>query len=361
MHFIDLQTQQKRILSTVNENIQKVLAHGLYVQGPEINQLEEKLADFVQVKHGIACSSGTTALQIALMALDIGYGDEVITTPFSFFATVEAMVLLGITPIFVDIDPKTYNLDPDLLEAAITPKTKAIIPVSLYGQCADFERINAIAAKHKLPVIEDAAQSFGAKHHGHMSCGLSTIACTSFFPSKPLGGYGDGGACFTNDNKLAEKMRMILNHGQKQRYTHEVIGINGRLSTLMAAILLAKFDIFEDELNARQTVAGWYKKHLPAQYQAPFIESFNFSVYGQFTIRVKNREAMQAHLKSHDIPTAVHYPGTLNKQPVFKNTALFDQSFPHAEAAGAEVLSLPFHPYMTEEQVKAVANALESY
>jgi UDP-2-acetamido-2-deoxy-ribo-hexuluronate aminotransferase len=356
--FIDLHAQQQRIKKQIDENIQKVLAHGQYIQGPEITTLEKELSKYLEVKHSMVCANGTVALQLALMALGVGPGDEVITVPFSFFATAEAILLVGATPVFIDIDSKTYNMNAALLEDAITLKTKAIIPVSLYGQCADFTAINAIAEKYGLPVIEDAAQSFGAQHHGKKSCGLSTIACTSFFPSKPLGGYGDGGACFTNDDAIAQKIRMILNHGQKERYVHEVIGTNARLSTLHAAILLPKLAIFPDELQARQQVAAWYKKYLPEQYPAPFVESFNLSAYGQFTIRVQGREKLQEYLKERGIPTAVHYPIPLNQQPVFKNEVFAQQHFPHSEKAAREVMSLPFHPYMTEEIVKKITQAL---
>lgn len=252
IEFIDLKAQQTRIKDKIDAGIQRVLAHGQYILGPEVAELEEKLADFVGAKYCITCANGTDALQIAQMALGIGPGDEVITPGFTYIATAETVALLGAKPVYVDIDPRTYNLDPTLLEAAITPRTKAIIPVSLYGQCADFDAINAIAAKYGIPVIEDAAQSFGATYKGKRSCNLTTIACTSFFPSKPLGCYGDGGAIFTNDDELAVVLRQIARHGQDRRYHHVRVGVNSRLDTLQAAILLPKLEIFEDEIQLRQ-------------------------------------------------------------------------------------------------------------
>ncbi|MGB4345981.1 MAG: DegT/DnrJ/EryC1/StrS family aminotransferase, partial [Burkholderiaceae bacterium] len=260
IEFIDLKTQQARIRDKIDAGIQRVLAHGQYILGPEVAELEEKLAAFVGAKYCITCANGTDALQIAQMALGIGPGDEVITPGFTYIATAETVALLGAKPVYVDIDPRTYNLDPQLLEAAITPRTKAIIPVSLYGQCAAMDAINAIAAKHGIPVIEDAAQSFGATYKGKRSCNLTTIACTSFFPSKPLGCYGDGGAIFTNDDELAKVMRQIARHGQDRRYHHIRVGVNSRLDTLQAAILLPKLEIFEEEIQLRQQVAQTYDR-----------------------------------------------------------------------------------------------------
>lgn len=262
IEFIDLKAQQARIKDKIDAGIQRVLAHGQYILGPEVAELEEKLAAFTGSKHCITCANGTDALQIAQMALGIGPRDEVITPGFTYIATAETVALLGAKPVYVDIDPRTYNLDPMLLEAAITPRTKAIIPVSLYGQCADFDSINAIAAKYGIPVIEDAAQSFGATYKGKRSCNLTTIACTSFFPSKPLGCYGDGGAIFTNDDELAKVLRQIARHGQDRRYHHIRVGVNSRLDTLQAAILLSKLDIFEDEIALRKQVAARYNELL---------------------------------------------------------------------------------------------------
>ena len=320
-------------------------------------ELEAELAAYCGAKYCISCANGTDALQIALMALGVGHGDEVITPGFTYIATAETVALLGAKPVYVDIDEQTYNIDPAKIEAAITDKTKAIIPVSLYGQCADFDAVNAIAAKHKLPVIEDAAQSFGAIYKGTKSGNLSTIACTSFFPSKPLGCYGDGGAIFTNDEQLATVIRQTARHGQDRRYHHIRIGVNSRLDTLQAAILLPKLAILEEEMQLRQKVAQMYTTALQAAgLAAPFIEPHNRSAYAQFTIRIKNRAAVQTALKEAGIPTAVHYPIPLNKQPAVASDAVL----PVGDLVAEEVLSLPMHPYMTQEQVQQVVAALKS-
>ncbi len=357
LNFIDLAAQQARIKSQIDANIQTVLAHGHYILGPEVAELEAELAAYCGAKYCISCANGTDALQIALMALGVGHGDEVITPGFTYIATAETVALLGAKPVYVDIDEQTYNIDPAKIEAAITDKTKAIIPVSLYGQCADFDAVNAIAAKHKLPVIEDAAQSFGAIYKGTKSGNLSTIACTSFFPSKPLGCYGDGGAIFTNDEQLATVIRQIARHGQDRRYHHIRIGVNSRLDTLQAAILLPKLAILEEEMQLRQKVAQMYTTALQAAgLAAPFIEPHNRSAYAQFTIRIKNRAAVQTALKEAGIPTAVHYPIPLNKQPAVASDAVL----PVGDLVAEEVLSLPMHPYMTQEQVQQVVAALKS-
>src|SRR5512137_2363425 len=280
--FIDLAKQQGRILPEIERRIAAVLKHGQYILGPEIAELETRLAGYTGSQQCITVSSGTDALLIALMAIGIKPGDEVITTPFTFIATGEVIALLGAKPVFVDIDPRTYNIDPALIEAAITPRTRAIMPVSLYGQCAEFDAINAIAAKHSLTVIEDACQSFGATYKGRKSCALSTIACTSFFPSKPLGCYGDGGACFTDNDALAAKIRQVMNHGQDKRYHHPMIGLNGRFDTLQAAVLLAKFAIFEEEVALRAELGAHYSALFAAaagnSIITPFIETYNTSV-----------------------------------------------------------------------------------
>ena len=357
LNFIDLAAQQARIKSQIDANIQTVLAHGHYILGPEVAELEAELAAYCGAKYCISCANGTDALQIALMALGVGHGDEVITPGFTYIATAETVALLGAKPIYVDIDEQTYNIDPAKIEAAITDKTKAIIPVSLYGQCADFDAVNAIAAKHKLPVIEDAAQSFGAIYKGTKSGNLSTIACTSFFPSKPLGCYGDGGAIFTNDEQLATVIRQIARHGLDRRYHHIRVGVNSRLDTLQAAILLPKLAILEEEMQLRQQVAQMYAIALQAAgLAAPFIELHNRSAYAQFTIRIQNRSAVQTALKEAGIPTAVHYPIPLNKQPAVAS----DVSLPVGDLVAEEVLSLPMHPYMTQEQVQQVVAALKS-
>ena len=360
MEFIDLKSQYAALKAAIDGRMHAVLDHGQYIMGPEVAELEERLAAFVGVKHCISASSGTDALILALMALDIGAGDEVITTPFSFIATAEAIALLGAKPVFVDIDPRTYNIDPALIEAAITPRTKAIMPVSLFGQCADFNAINAIAAKHGLPVIEDGAQSFGATYKGRRSCGLSTIGSTSFFPSKPLGCYGDGGALFTDDDALAQAMREIRVHGQDRRYHHPRIGLNARMDTIQAAVLLAKLEAFPAEVEARARIGARYSELLLGVVKTPTIEAHQTSVYAQYTVEVDNRDSVQARLKQHGIPTAVHYPMPLHLQPAFAHLDLGSGSYPVAERAASRVLSLPMHPYLGEQDIQVIAEALKA-
>lgn len=355
MQFIDLAAQQARIKDKIDAGIARVLAHGQYILGPEVDELEEKLAAYTGAKHCITVANGTDALQIAQMALGIGPGDEVITPGFTYIATAETVALLGAKPVYVDVCPKTYNLDPQLLEAAITPRTKAIIPVSLYGQCADFDAINAVANKYGIPVIEDAAQSFGATYKGKKSCNLTTIACTSFFPSKPLGCYGDGGAIFTNHDELALVMRQIARHGQERRYYHVRVGVNSRLDTLQAAILLAKIDILDDEIQKRQNVAEYYNSLLSNEFIIPNIVPHNQSAWAQYTIRTENRTFLQEKLKDRDIPTAVHYPIPLNKQPAVINESV---TLHIGDNLAKEVLSLPLHPYMSEKCIQSVCTSL---
>jgi UDP-2-acetamido-2-deoxy-ribo-hexuluronate aminotransferase len=357
MQFIDLVAQQARIKDKIDANIQNVLAHGQYILGPEVTELEEKLAAFTGAKYCISVANGTDALQIAQMAFGIGPGDEVITPGFTYIATAETVALLGAKPVYVDVCSKTYNLDQQKLEAAITPRTKAIIPVSLYGQCADFDAINAIANKYGIPVIEDAAQSFGATYKSKQSCNLSTVSCTSFFPSKPLGCYGDGGAIFTNDDELAKVLRQIARHGQDRRYHHIRVGVNSRLDTLQAAILLPKLEIFVEEVKLRQQVAVKYDQLLNQAGIAttPFIEAHNTSVYAQYTIQVENREQVQAKLKEAGIPTAVHYPIPLNKQPAVADA---NAQLPVGDAVAEKVMSLPMHPYMTDVDQEKVVQAI---
>ena len=353
IEFIDLKAQQTRLKDKIEAGIQNVLTHGQYILGPEVKELEEKLAAYVGAKYCITCANGTDALQIAQMAFGIGPGDEVITPGFTYIATAETVAILGAIPVYVDVNPQTYNLDVEKLESAITPRTKAIIPVSLYGQCADFDAINAIAKKYGIPVIEDAAQSFGAMYKGRKSCNLSTVACTSFFPSKPLGCYGDGGAIFTNDADLAKVIRQIARHGQDRRYHHIRVGMNSRLDTLQAAILLPKLEILDDEMQARQSVAEMYTKlfNEAGISTTPFIEAHNMSAWAQYTIQVENRFHVQEELKAQGIPTAVHYPIPLNKQPAVANDAVL----PVGDAIAECVMSLPMHPYLTlEAQEKIV-------
>jgi len=358
IEFCDLKAQQARIKDKIDAGIQRVLAHGHYILGPEVAELEEKLATYVGAKYCITCANGTDALQIAQMALGISTGNEVITPGFTYIATAETVALLGAKPVYVDIDPRTYNLDPVLLEAAITPKTKAIIPVSLYGQCADFDAINAIAAKYGIPVIEDAAQSFGASYKGRKSCNLTTVACTSFFPSKPLGCYGDGGAIFTNDDELAKAMRQVARHGQERRYHHVRVGVNSRLDTLQATILLAKLEIFDEEISMRQQVAKTYAELLDdAGFATPFVEARNVSAWAQYTIQVNQRELVQEKLRAAGIPTAVHYPVPLNRQPAVADVEV---KLRVGDAAAGKVLSMPMHPYLDRTSLEQIVHALSS-
>ncbi len=370
MQFIDLEAQQQQrlpdgctIREAVDARIAAVLNHGRYILGPEVEELEQTLAAYVGVDHCIAVASGTDALLIALMALGVRAGDEVITTPFSFIATSETIALLGATPVYVDIDPATYNLDPAKLEQAISERTKAIIPVSLYGQPADFPAINAIAKRHGLPVIEDGAQSFGSQQQGRRSCGLSSIGTTSFFPSKPLGGYGDGGACFTDDPELADRLRRISRHGQARRYFHTDIGVNGRIDTLQAAILLGKWPNFAREVEARGRIGAAYSRKLQAAgiTSTPHLAPGNTSVYAQYTVQVNNRAEVQAALKERGIPTAVHYPTLLCQQPALRchhNHCSQGCHTPMAQAASERVMSLPIHPWLSDGDQDRVVDAL---
>lgn len=355
--FVDLAAQQNRLRDRIEAGIARVLAHGHYILGPEVAELEEKLAAYVGAAHCISCANGTDALQIALMALGVGPGDEVITPGFSYIATAEAALVLGAKVVYVDIDPVSFNLDPALLEAAITPRTRAIISVSLYGQPADFDVINAIAGRHDIPVIEDGAQSFGASYKGRRSCSLSAIACTSFFPSKPLGCYGDGGAIFTSDPELAKSIRQIARHGQEKRYYHVRVGVNSRLDTLQAAILLPKLEILDDEIAARQQAAVRYAIALEAAGIAPpRIAQHNVSAWAQYTVRVQDRPRVQAALQQAGIPTAVHYPLPLNRQPAAADPAAH---LPVGNRAAEEVISLPMHPYMDKATQERIVEALK--
>ncbi|ADP19581.1 pleiotropic regulatory protein [Achromobacter xylosoxidans A8] len=360
--FVDLKAQQSRIKDKIDAGIQRVLAHGQFILGPEVAELEQKLAAYVGAEFCISCANGTDALQIVQMALGIGPGDEVITPGFNYIATAETVALLGAKPVYVDVDPRTCNLDPTKLEAAITPKTKAIIPVSLYGQCADLDAINAIAERHGIPVIEDAAQSYGATYKGRKSCNLSAISCTSFFPSKPLGCYGDGGAIFTNDPELARVIRQIARHGQDRRYHHVRIGVNSRLDTLQAAVLLPKLEILDEELALRDQAAARYTAafHAAGITDTPFVADGNVSAWAQYTILVPNRAALQEHLKAQGIPTAVHYPIPLNKQPAVRDDSA---NLPIGDHLAEQVMSLPMHPYLEpdvqQQIVRAVAQGIE--
>lgn len=376
MDFIDLKTQQKAIKPELDRRIAAVLAHGQYIMGPEVTELERTLADYVGVKHCVTVASGTEALLIALMALGVGPGDEVITTPFTFIATAEVIVLLGATPVFVDVDPLTANIDPSLISKNITAKTKAIIPVSLYGQVANLEEINAIAAANgDIPVIEDAAQSFGATAHGKRSCGASIIGCTSFFPSKPLGCYGDGGALFTSDDSIAQAAREIRVHGQSKRYVHTRIGVGGRMDTLQCAIVLAKWPRFEWEVEIRGKLGAEYAclirayvpgaKDLERNEVGQELEGVRLltllpgysSVHAQYTVLVPHREELQAKLQAVGIPTAVHYPVPVNAQPAYRELSVGVVT-PVSNWMSRHVMSLPMGPDITQDEMRTVVMCL---
>jgi UDP-2-acetamido-2-deoxy-ribo-hexuluronate aminotransferase len=364
MQFIDLKQQYQLLKPTIDTAIQRVLDHGNYIMGPEIPALEAALADYVGVKHCITVASGTDSLEIALRAWDIGPGDEVITVPFTWISSAEAIALVGAKPVFVDIDPIDYNIDIAKIEAAITPRTKAIMPVSLFGQMPDFDAINAIAAKHGIPVLEDAAQSFGATQRGKKSCAVSTVGSTSFFPAKPFGCFGDGGALFTDDDNLAEKMRAIRTHGGVKRHFHTLVGMNGRFDTIQAAILLAKLPTFPREVAARERIGARYSELLRDVCRIPEIRPENTHVYAQYTIRVPNRDALGVKLKEAGIPSAVYYPKCLHEQPVFADLGYKWGDFPVAEQASREVISLPMHPFLSDADqdqiVLGVKTALNS-
>lgn len=357
IEFIDLKAQYAALKDSIGHRIQRVLDHGQYIMGPEVRELEERLAAYTGSAHCITVASGTEALLIALMAIGLKPGDEVITTPFTFAATAETIVLLGGRPVFVDIEADTCNIDARLIEAKITPRTRAIMPVSLYGQCADMDEINAIAARHgDIPVIEDAAQSFGATYGSRRSCNLSSLACTSFFPSKPLGCYGDGGAIFTTDESLARACREIRVHGQSSRYVHSRLGVGGRMDTLQCAIVLAKMDRFEWELAQRQRMAVRYQRMLSeARIRQVAVRQDRTSAWAQFTVFTERRPDVQAALQAAGIPTAVHYPRSLHNQPAYERYASAD-GCPLSDAAANTVMSLPMSADLSEaDQDRIVA------
>lgn len=365
IEFIDLKAQYAALKASIDARIHRVLDHGQYIMGPEVRELEESLESYTAAKHCITVASGTEALLIALMALGVKPGDEVITTPFTFVATAEVIALIGAVPVFVDVQSDTCNIDPSLIEAAITPKTRAIIPVSLYGQVADMDEINAIAAKHgNIAVIEDAAQSFGATYNGQKTCNLSTIGCTSFFPSKPLGCYGDGGAIFTSDDTLAKAMREIRVHGQEKRYFHTRVGVGGRMDTLQCAIVLAKLESFDWELKQRIAAGERYLQMLgdiPAITPLT-VRADRTCVWGQFTIQVNGRDSFLEKLKAFGVPTAVHYPVPLHRQPAYQALCRISGELTNSDILANRVVSLPMHPYLDLESqvsiVKAVAAAV---
>ena len=352
--FANLQLQYKNYRENIDKNIQDVLNKSNYILGEEVQKLEDELQKFTGAKYAITCSSGTDALLLALMAIDIQLGDEVITTPFTWISTGEMIALLKAKPVFVDIEPDTYNIDANLIEKAITKKTKAIMPVSLYGQPSDMDKIQAIADKFNLKVIIDGAQSFGSTYKGKMDSNLGDISTTSFFPSKPLGCYGDGGAVFTNNEEYANKIKLLRVHGQNKRYHHKYIGIGGRLDTIQAAVLLAKLPYFKKELSERQIVAEKYSDGISKIYQTPLIKSNRSSAWAQYTLRVKNRDVLQSNLKSNGIPTSVFYPIPLHLQKCFKNLNYMRNDFPISEEASNEVISLPMNPFLNDKQINYV-------
>jgi len=366
IEFIDLKTQQRKIRPELEKRIHTVLHHGRYIMGPEVQELEERLAAYVGLKHCIGVSSGTDSLLIAMMALGIGPGDEVITVPYTWISTAEMIALLGAKPVFVDIEETTFNMDPTKVEAAITERTKAIMPVGIYGQTANMTAINEIAARHgNLPVIEDAAQSFGATHHGRRSCSLSTVGSTSFFPSKPLGCYGDGGALFTDNDELAQRMRQIRVHGQEKKHHHPILGINGRLDTLQAAIVLAKLELFDDEIARRQSVAARYADTLANADQLaggpirpPAVAEENTSVFAQYTILSPDRDKLAARLKIAGIPSVSYYAVPLHLQPVFADLGHSPGDFPASEKIAVQGLSLPMDPWIGDEAIERIRESL---
>lgn len=354
--FAKLQDQYQLYKLEIDEAIHAVLNKSNYIMGEEISQLEDSLQEFTKAKFAISCSSGTDALLLAMMAIDIKPGDEIITTPFTFIATAETIAFLGATPVFVDIDERTYNIDPDLIEDKITSKTKAIIPVSLYGQPADMKKIQNIANKHNLKVIIDGAQSFGSTFNNITDSALGDISTTSFFPAKPLGCFGDGGAVFTDDEELAEKMKSMRVHGQSKRYHHKYIGMGGRLDTIQAAVLNVKLKYYEKDLTLRQEVASKYTKALSGKdLVLPYVDEKATSAWAQYSIRVKNRDSIQSSLKENGIPTAVHYPMPLHSQECFTYLGYKKGDFPISEIVSQEIMSLPMNPYLTDEEIKYIS------
>lgn len=358
--FFDLAAQQAVIKDEINKNISNVMEHGKYILGPEVHELEERLSEFTGAKYCITCANGTDALQIALMSIGIGPGDEVITPAFSYIATAEATALLGAKPVYVDIDPVSFNINPLLIEDKITNKTKAIIPVSLYGQPADFKSINKIAKKYNIVVIEDAAQSFGAEQYGKKSCNLSDIGCTSFFPTKPLGCYGDGGAIFTSDEDLAKRLRQIARHGQERRYYHTRIGVNSRLDTFQAAILLPKLNLLEAEIDARNMLAEKYTDSLSSNSKVicPIINDCNRSAWAQYSVKANDREVLQKQLETAGVPTAIHYPMPLNKQPAVNDRSVV---LANGDEIANQVLSLPMHAYMSDNDFHKIVKVIQDF
>lgn len=360
IEFIDLKTQYARSRERIDARIQRVLDHGQYIMGPEVRELEERLQAYTGAPHCITAASGTEALLIALMAIGVKPGDEVITTPFTFVATAEVIALIGAVPVFVDVEPDTCNIDVQLIEAAITPRTRAIMPVSLYGQAPDMDDINALAERRGLMVIEDAAQSFGAEYRGKRSCNLSRIGCTSFFPSKPLGCYGDGGAIFTDDAVLAKAMREIRVHGQERRYYHTRIGVGGRMDTIQCAVVLAKLETLDWEVEQRISIGARYQRLFAGSnvLQPLTVKADRTCVWGQFTLQADNREELLVRINAEGVPTAIHYPVPLHRQPAYSALSRISGSLKHSDAVSSRVFSLPMHPYLSESDQDWIAEAV---
>lgn len=363
VEFIDLKEQYRHYKNEIDKAIEDVCLNASFIMGPQVAELEKNLSDFTGAPHSISCASGTDALLLALMAIDVKPGDEIITTPFTFIATAEVITLLGAKPVFADIDPVTYNLDYREIEKKISAKTRAVIPVGLYGQTADMDEINSIAVKYGITVIEDACQSFGASYKGRMSCNLSKIGCTSFFPSKPLGCYGDGGALFTDDAGLAEKIKSLRVHGQTSRYFHKYIGINGRLDTVQAAVLNVKMKYLKDEIAKREEIAGIYSKELAknSKIVLPVVKSDRTSVFAQYSIMVPDREKLMKKLNDNGIPTAVHYPRPLHLQEAYSGLGYKKGDFPVSENAAEHIMSIPMGPFLKlDDQEYVIKNILEN-
>lgn len=360
MQFIDLKAQYNQLKVEIDSRMQRVLQHGRFIMGPEIAEIEQALASYVGASHCITVSSGTHSLEIALRALGIGPGDEVITVPFTWISSSEVIKLVGAKPVFVDIDADSFNINVDLIEAAITPRTKAILPICLFGQMPNMSRLNELANEHGIPVLEDAAQSLGATQNGKRSGGVSTIGSTSFFPAKPLGCYGDGGALFTDDEALATAMKAIRTHGGTRRHHHTLVGTNGRFDTLQAAVILAKLPHFQKEVESRGAIGARYTELLSDFCKTPQVMKGNTHVYAQYTIRVPHRETMAANLKEKGIPSAIYYPKCLHEQPVFGNLGYQYGDFPESEKASKEVISLPMHPYLSAADQDKVIEAVKS-
>jgi len=359
IQMVDVVGQYRKIKTEVDAAIQRVVESGQYILGPDVREFEQAAAAYLGVRHAIGCASGTDALQVAMMAIDVRPGDEIITTPFTFVATTETIALLGARPVYVDIDPLTYNIDPALLEAAITKKTKAIIPVHLYGQSADMDPIMNIARNHSLPVIEDTAQAMGADYKERKVGGIGLMGAISFFPSKNLGAFGDAGMVVTNDDAIAEKLRMIIIHGSKVRYKHEILGVNSRLDSIQAAVLRVKLRYLDQWRDARRAAAKRYKRLFTGTGIAtPAEATFGTHIYHQYTIRLKNRDAVAAGLAEQKIPHGIYYPIPLHLQEPFRQSGVGEGAFPVSEYACREVLSLPMHTELTEEQQSSIVSAV---